>query len=458
MAITVNPTPTVTATISNTTVCDGTTITLTASGATTYNWMPGNLSGASVTDVPTVSTTYTVTGTEPTGCLSTATVSIVVNPNPTVSASISNGTVCAGTSVTLTGSGASTYDWQPINLQGATVTDVPAASVNYTLTGTDANGCIGTAFVSVVVNPLPIVTGTASSNAVCVGTMINLTGTGASTYLWQPINQTGATVSDTPALSVTYTVTGTDANGCTNTDTADVIVYAQPTISISGVDSICTGSSTTLTASGGFTYFWPLGGESTAIITDSPVTTTTYTVNGTDASGCSNTATFTVTVGTPPAVPSVIVNGSTLTSSVSGASYQWFLNGVPIPGATSQSYTATQMGSFTVEVYDAVGCASGQSPAVLDPTGIASTTYVDAISVIPNPNDGHFQLNFNVNKSDNYVLEIHDALGQIVYKESLLNFRGMYNKDIDLSIYGKGIYTIRLRSSVNETTIKSVTY
>ncbi len=456
--ITVNPTPTVTATSSNATVCSGTTITLTANGASSFNWMPGNLSGASVSDIPAATTTYTVTGTEPTGCSSTAIVSVIVNTNPTVFASISNGTVCAGTTITLTGTGASTYDWQPINLQNAIVNDVPAASVNYTVTGTDANGCIGNAFVSVVVNPLPVVDATASSNAVCNGTMINLTATGATSYNWQPINQSGATVSDTPLSTTTYTVTGTDGNGCTNTDTAGVTVYAQPTIAITGTDTICVGNSITLTASGGFTYFWPLGGEATAIITDSPVTTTTYTVNGTDASGCSNTATFTVTVGTPPAVPGVIVNGSTLTSSITAASYQWFMNGVPIAGATSQSYVATQMGSFTVEAYDDAGCASGQSPAVLDPTGIAVATNVDAISVIPNPNDGHFQLNFHVTKSDNYVLEIYDMLGQVIYSESLLNFKGAYNKDIDLSIYGKGQYMIRLRSSVNETTIKSITY
>jgi hypothetical protein len=119
---------------------------------------------------------------------------------------------------------------------------------------------------------------------------------------------------------------------------------------------------------------------------------------------------------------------------------------------------ATQMGSYTVEAYDAVGCASGQSAAVIDPTGIATATYVDAISVIPNPNDGHFQLNFHVTKSDNYVVEIHDMLGKVVYTESLNDFKGSYNKEIDLTIYGRGVYTIRLRSSVNETTIKSITY
>ncbi|CAN5338658.1 hypothetical protein BH09BAC5_BH09BAC5_06690 [soil metagenome] len=456
--ITVNPTPTVTATASSSNICQGSSVTLTATGATTYNWMPGNISGSPATDMPLVNTTYTVTGSTPSGCSGTATVAITVSPSPTVTASSSASTVCAGDAVALSASGSLTYNWQPINVSGSPIIDNPTATVNYTVTGTDANGCTGTDVVTVTVNPLPIVTGTASSNAVCTGTTITLTATGANTYNWQPINASGSIVSDTPVSSITYTVTGTDANGCIGTDTADVIVYAQPNITITGNDTICVGSSVTLTANGGTTYFWPLGGESTTIITDSPTATTTYTVNGTDVSGCSNTATFTVVVGTPPATPAISVNGNLLTSTVTGTSYQWFLNGVPIPGATSQSYTATQMGSFTVEVYDFAGCASGQSAAVIDPTGIAAVTNVDAINVIPNPNDGHFQLNFHVTKSDNYVIEIHDMLGQIVYSEPLNDFKGSYSKEINLSIYGRGIYTIKLKSSVNETTIKSITY
>jgi len=146
-----------------------------------------------------------------------------------------------------------------------------------------------------------------------------------------------------------------------------------------------------------------------------------------------------------------------MTSTVTGATYQWFLNGNPIPGATSQSYTATQNGTYTVEVYDAAGCGSGQSTGI-DPTGISSSQSVDFISLYPNPNDGHFHLNFNVSETDNYVLEIHNMLGQIVYSETLSDFKGTYNKDIDLSIYGKGVYVVRLKNANKETTIKTVVY
>ena len=458
VTVTVNPSPTVTATISSASVCSGNSVTLTANGASTYNWMPGNINGSPVTDTPIGNTTYTVTGTDPSGCTSTAMVTVTIAPSPTIIATASPASVCQGASVVLSASGAATYLWQPINLTGSSVNDIPAATVTYTVTGTDVSGCAGTGTITVTVNTPPVVTATASSNAVCFGTGVTLTGTGASTYVWQPINMTGFTINDTPTGTTTYTLTGTDANGCIGTDTAYVSVYSQPTISITGVTLICPGNTVTLVASGGATYSWQPGGQTTPSITDTPVIVTTYTVTGTDVSGCYNTATHTVSIDIPPTTPNISVNGSVLTSTVTGNTYQWFLNGTPIPGATSQSYTATGLGSYTVEVYDIAGCGSGQSTPVLDPTGIATVTDADAFSVMPNPNDGHFQLNFHVNKSDNYVLEIRDVLGQIVYSESLNNFKGTYNKEIDLSIYSRGLYTIRLINSTSETVIKALTY
>lgn len=420
--------------------------------------MPGNLNGASVTDTPAASTTYTVTGTDATGCSNTATVAITVNSNPTVTATISNATVCEGASVTLTGSGATSYDWQPVNLQNVSVNDIPAASVTYTLTGTDVNGCIGTTTIAVIVNTLPVVDAAATASGICIGSSVTLNATGATSYVWQPVNQTNASVTDTPTASITYTLTGTDANGCVNTDSVSVTVNALPVISVSGTNLICEGSSTTLTANGASTYSWLPGGQTTASITDSPVTTITYSITGTDANGCSASTTYPVTVNPLPAMPAIIVNGAMLSSSVSGASYQWFLNGVPISGATNQSYTVTQPGSYTVEVYDAAGCGSGESAAVTDPLGISNLTDVNFISVLPNPNDGHFILSFNVSKTDNYVLEIHDVLGQLIYTETFPDLNGKLSKEIDLSAYGKGMYSISIGNSKCKSVIRTITY
>jgi hypothetical protein len=209
---------------------------------------------------------------------------------------------------------------------------------------------------------------------------------------------------------------------------------------------------------GGTSYVWQPGGMTTDSISVTPVSTSTYTVTGTDVSGCTNTATITVTVDTPPSTPSISVAGNVLTSTVTGASYQWYLNGNPISGATSQSYTTTQSGTYTVEVFDAAGCSSGQSGPVVITAIAAQNGDATYMGVFPNPSDGHFQLTFNVDKSQDYVLEIHDMLGQVVYSEMLPNFSGTYNKEIDLGQYGRGVYTVSLRSRDTETTVKAITY
>jgi hypothetical protein len=462
--ITVNPSPTVTVSATSNTICAGASTSMTGSGATSYSWMPGSLSGTTVTVTPASTTTYTVTGTNAAGCTNTATQTITVNPAPVVTASSSSNTVCAGTTISLTGNGALNYNWMPGNLSGSPVNDNPNSSTTYTVTGTDVNGCSNTATVAVTVNALPSVIASSSSSSVCPGGSVTLTGNGATTYNWMPGNISGSPVSDTPASSTTYTMTGTDANGCSNTDSITVIVNPLPNITISGNTSICAGDQVVLTGNGGVSYSWQPGGQTTSSITDSPAATTTYTLTGTDANGCTNTATQTVMVGTPPAQPTIIVNGSLLTSSVTGATYQWYLNGNPIAGATSQSYFVTTVvkgggGVYTVVVCDAAGCCSPASSGVTNPTGIDnSDVNVNVISVLPNPNNGEFTLTFHINSKDDYILEIHDVLGQVIYSENLDDFSGDYSKMFNLTTYGRGMYTITLRNGDKQTVIKAITY
>ncbi len=457
VTVTVSAPPTVTATAGSTTICNGGSTTLTGSGATNYTWMPGSLSGTTVTVSPSTTTTYTVTGSGNPGCTGTGTLTVTVNPSPTVTATSTGSTICDGASATLNASGATSYTWMPGNLTGSSVSVSPNATTTYTVTG-DNGGCTDVDMVTITVNALPAVTASSSNASICAGGMITLTGAGASTYNWQPVNQNGTSITDTPASSMTYTVTGTDANGCENTAMVSVTVDPLPTISVTGNSIICPGDTITLTGNGGVTYAWQPGGQSTASITETPGASTTYTVTGTDANGCSNTATHVVTVDTPPATPTILVAGTTFTSSVTGASYQWFLNGNPIPGATGQSHVVTQTGVYTVEVYSANGCGSGQSAGMNDPLGTIDVTNVTVIHATPNPNDGHFVLSFSIASADNYIVEIYNALGQVVYSEALNSFHGDYRQDIDLSMYGRGLYTVRLRSAHNETVLKVITF
>jgi hypothetical protein len=362
VTVTINTLPTVDATASPLTICAGGSSTLAATGASTYTWMPGSLSGASVSVTPAATTTYTVTGTDANGCQNTDVVTVTVNALPVITASTTNATICAGASTTLNASGASSYTWMPGSLTGASVSVTPAATTTYTVTGTDANGCQSTDVVTITVNPLPAVSATASSAAICVGGSSTLSATGASTYIWMPGSLSGASVSVSPVATTTYTVTGTDANGCVNTDVVTVTVNALPTVSASALPAtICVGASSTLSATGASTYTWMPGSLSGASVSVTPAATTTYTVTGTDASGCVNTDVVTVTVNPLPTITAsasnaaICTGSSTTLSAIGGVSYTW--NPGSLSGS-SVSVSPTASTTYTVSGTDANGCVN----------------------------------------------------------------------------------------------------
>jgi hypothetical protein len=136
------------------TICVGASVTLSGSGAATYTWNNGVTNG--VAFAPAATTTYTVTGTTAAGCINTDQVVVTVNPIPTVFAG-NDISICEGQTVTLTGSGASTYSWNNGATNGATFTP-PVGTITYTITGTTAAGCTNTDQVIVTVNPIPAVT------------------------------------------------------------------------------------------------------------------------------------------------------------------------------------------------------------------------------------------------------------------------------------------------------------
>ena len=347
ITLVVNILPVVSASSSSPSVCSGSNVNLAAGGASTYTWMPGNLSGFLVTVAPTATTTYTVTGTNANGCSNTATSTVLVNALPTVSATSSLASVCAGGSVTLTGSGASTYTWMPGNLVGSSVSVAPTSTTTYTVSGVGSNGCSNTAMVMVTVNPSPSVTANSSAASVCTGNSVTLTGGGASTYAWSG-GVTNA-VAFVPTATMTYTVTGTGSNGCTNTATTTVTVNALPTVTASSsAAAICAGANVTLTGGGASTYAW--SGGVTNAVAFMPTATMTYTVTGTNVNGCVNTAMITVTVNPLPVVtanssPVSVCNGDSLTLTGGGAStYVWdnnVIDGVIFLPAVTTTYMVT---------------------------------------------------------------------------------------------------------------------
>lgn len=225
-SITVHALPVVGINVSDDEVCQGTSVILAGTGASTYTWNHGVTNGVSF--IQAVGTTvYNVTGTDVNGCTDTAQVAVIVHALPSVFAL--GDTVCNGDMVTLSGQNAATYSWNHGVTDGIAFT--PAlGSTNYTVTGTDVNGCKNVYTVNVMVNPLPhIVAG--QDFSICAGTSAILTGSGAGIggiYTWD--NGVVDGVSFSPADTTTYTVIGTDVNGCTGTDQATIIVVPIPVV------------------------------------------------------------------------------------------------------------------------------------------------------------------------------------------------------------------------------------
>ena len=283
--ISVNPIPFINVVSSNLSLCNGTTATLTASGANTYTW---NTSATTNTIVisPTVNATYSVQGSNLFGCVNSTVMTQSVIPSPTIS--VNSGAVCAGQSFTMIPSGASTYSYS----SGSN--DVtPIVNANYTVTGIAANGCVSSnaAISSVTVNLLPTIT--VLSGAICSGQSFTMSPSGASTYTY---SSGSAVVS--PTTNVNYTITGTSAEGCVGAGNTicSVQVYALPNIVAATNNTLlCSGQTATISATGANTYTWSTTNNGNNIAV-SPTVTTSYSVSGTDANGCSNSSTITQSV------------------------------------------------------------------------------------------------------------------------------------------------------------------
>lgn len=363
--ITVNPLPIVNAGLDQA-ICIGTSAIISGAGAATYTWNNGVTNNVVFT--PALTNTYTVTGTDANGCVNTDQVVVTVNPLPTVVAGPDE-IICIGATVTLSGSGASTYTWDNGVTNGITFS--PVTSATYTVTGTDLNGCINTDQVLVTVNPLPLVNAGLDQD-VCQGTVVTLSGAGATTYSWN-----NGVINGTPFTqavgTVTYTVTGTDINGCINTDQADITVNPTPVVN-AGLDQvICIGASVTLSGSGTATYSWNNGITNNVSFTPA-VGTVTYTVTGTSVEGCVTTDDVVVTVNPLPVVFAgndvTVCDGSTVALTGSGASiYSWnngVLNGTPFtPSVGTTTYTVTGT--------SAAGCVNtDQVDVIVNPIPVVS--------------------------------------------------------------------------------------
>jgi len=252
------------------------------STANTFSWSTGATSN-SVVITPSLTTTYSVTGTNSSGCIGTTVVKTVsVNPIPTVV--VNSGTVCSGNTFSISVSGATTYTYS-----GGSAVVNPTVSTDYTVTGTGSNGCTDVEISSVTVNPKPTLT--VNTGTICAGDSFTMVPSGASTYTYS-----GGSAVVSPTVTTDYTITGTSSLGCpsSNSVICTVNVSPAPILTISGSSSICAGSSATLSAGTSTFSSSAIGG----VITYSAG----YTIHTFNSSG-----TFSVTGNLP--IQSLVVAG-----------------------------------------------------------------------------------------------------------------------------------------------------
>ena len=296
-SISVSPLPTVSAIASSWSVCSGSSATLSATGANNYTWQPGNQTGSSIVVSPGVSTAYVVTGANSLNCTSNANQAIVVFPTPSVTSISSSSALCAGASVTLSASGANSYLWNTGSNSSSFVVS-PAVSSVYSVIGTStSNGCSASSSLSVTVY-IPSLTLTLPSS-ICLGGTINLSASGANSYTWNT-GSTSSSISVSPAASGSYSVqalTNFPGLTCSSAGTTSVTVNSLPVVTALATKTIvCKNSpSTTLTAGGALTYVWSNSSTLQSVVV-APAVTTVYTLTGTNANNCSNSATIQIMV------------------------------------------------------------------------------------------------------------------------------------------------------------------
>ncbi len=354
---------------------------------------------------------------------------------------------------------AMTYSWSPSTFLSSTTNDTVAANgvtstTNYIFTAITDQGCTTNDTVAVNTFTLPSVVANATSTSICPADSVTLYGTGATSYSWD--NGVVDSVGFVPASTLTYIVVGTDTNSCVNMDTITVTVNPLPTVGYTATpnDTVCPGGSVTLSGTGATSYVW--SGGITNGVSFNPGSSTTYTVTGTDANGCMNTATAPIVVGTNPTVnlgadivqanpPAVLDAGAGFTS------YLWSTT------ETTQTISVNANGTYIVTVTNIFGCTDSDTIQVNFTSGISnpdgSTT---TMMLYPNPNTGPFNVRIDNLETNNLVLDVLDMTGRVVHQLYVGSVSGNTILPFDLTNLRVGTYVLRMTANGSSTQLRFI--
>jgi gliding motility-associated-like protein len=439
--LTVNPT---TSTIVDTAICQGTAISIGGQNLQTTGQ-------------------YNFTFQSQSGCDSLVTLNLVVNPLPLLTCS--SVTICAGETAVLTPSGASSYVWSQqlgnVNSQGILIVS-PNSSTNFTLTGTDANNCVNSIPVSVIVNPLPIILIAANQPDYCVGDNIILQASGALTYTWGQFTGNGSQQSLTAQASAVYSISGIDVNNCANTQSISITVFPNPTLTVTPDQAICLGEIVLVNVIGANSYVWsPAGSGSQSYL--SPSTTTTYSIIGTDLNNCSSQITTTVTVYP---LPQALVDATPLITTSDSPLISFTNNSIGAATSTLKVGDGVVYNNFDSQVEHTYPFSEGNYSVsllvenqygCLDSTELVIQIKGDEIFYVPNTftpdGDEHnhvfnpvFTAGFD---PANYELNIYNRWGELLFQSlnASKGWDGYYNN----VVCPVGTYTWKITYKIPDT-------
>jgi hypothetical protein len=448
----------VSATSNTNTLCAGTTATLSAVGASNYTWLPGNANTSSISVSPTAALVYTVVGYNGSGCPGFTTVSMQVNPSPTITVVSSATSICAGQSVTFTASGASTYTWlQNSSLTGSVFTLTPGASSNISVQGTNSLSCNSSTSGFVVVLQPPAVSISASQLKVCVNGTVDLTASGAQNFNW--VNgPTGTVYTPTVSANTTYTVNGTNpGNICIGTNTVAITVLDPTVTAVASPTAVCPGGTATLTAGGADTYNWSTGFQQQEI-TVTPASTAVFTVTGEvsdNGLNCQSSKTVMVTVNPNPTVtlvasrPTICKNEVVTFTATGGTSYAW-TNNTSTAAVLSLTPSIASTINMTVTGTDANGCQAISSFVVKvnSCNGINEAANEVLFHIYPNPARNIL----TIATAENTQVAVINGIGQVV-KEIMVSGDHV---TLDVSDLAAGVYFVTAKNQRLQTSQKLI--
>ena len=361
-------------------ICLGEEVTLAATADPGFVWDNDVQDGVAFSPVETME--YHVSFTDVNGCINTDSVTVTVHPLPSVDAGADQ-EICLGEEVILSASGDAGLVWDNGVQDG--VAFVPAETMEYHVSLTDANGCFNTDTVIITVH-IPSTVDAGADQEICMGEEVTLTATGDGGVVWDNDVQDG--VAFTPLETVEYHVLLTDANGCTSSDTVTVTVHSLPSVDAGADQEICLGEELTLTATGDAGFVWD--NDVTDGVAFTPVESMEYHVSLTDANGCFNADTVIVTVNPIPDANAgedqEVCFGESVTLLATGGTIYAWENGI----SNGESIIPEQTDIYEVVVTNEFGCNSSDQVEISVMVADTSVT-VNDIVLIANASDATYQ-------------------------------------------------------------------